>query len=286
MKRLVPFISVFLASCITLNPEEPTTVTTPVVKPLVEINKPASPEAPFYVAVYQFSDKTGQRRPSEMVAHLSSAVTQGGETWLIKALQDAGNGSWFRVVERVGLENLTRERQLIRQTREQYEGKDAKPLAPLQFAGIIMEGGIIGYDSSTESGGAAYRWLGIGPQTQYSKDIVTISLRAVSVNTGKVLATVTIQKTILSTSDSLTALKFYDLGTKAFEAEAGLTINEPTSLAVKATVEAGVVELIKEGQRKGIWDYRMDPDKLQTGPFQPDEVKTQPVISSEMKEGK
>ena len=88
-RSLVPFISVFLASCITLNPEEPTTVTTPVVKPLVEINKPASPEAPFYVAVYQFSDKTGQRRPSEMVAHLSSAVTQGGETWLIKALQDA-----------------------------------------------------------------------------------------------------------------------------------------------------------------------------------------------------
>ena len=111
-------------------------------------------------------------------------------------------------------------------------------------------------------------------------------MRAVSVNTGKVLATVTVQKTILSTADSVTALKFFDAGTQAFEAEAGLTINEPGTYATKATVEMAVVELIKEGQRKGIWDYRMDPDKLQTGPFQPDEVKTQPVISSEMKEGK
>ena len=41
-----------------------------------------------------------------------------------------------------------------------------------------------------------------------------------------------------------------------FEAETGLTINEPGTLAVKATVEAAVVELIKEGERKGVWEFR------------------------------
>jgi curli production assembly/transport component CsgG len=208
------------------------------------------------VAVYQFTDKTGQRRQQANVANFSTAVTQGAEVFLIKALQDVGHGQWFDVVERTNIDALTKERLIIRQMREAYEGKNAKPLMPMQFAGIIMEGGIIGYDSGTESGGAAYRWLGIGPSTQYSKDTVTISLRAVSVNTGKVLAAVTVTKIVYSTADSVAVLKFLNNNTQAFEAETGLTINEPGTLAVKATIEAAVVELIKEGEKKGVWDYR------------------------------
>jgi curli production assembly/transport component CsgG len=102
----------------------------------------------------------------------------------------------------------------------------------MQFAGMIIEGGIIGYDSSVNSGGAGHRFLGIGKQTQWTQDTVTVSLRAISVNTGKVLISVTVQKTILSSADSISALKFFDMGTKAFEAEAGLTINEPGTYAV------------------------------------------------------
>jgi curli production assembly/transport component CsgG len=212
---------------------------------------------PISVAVYSFQDKTGQRRPLQNIASLSTAVTQGAESFLIKALQDVGQGRWFEVVERVGIDNLTKERLIIRQMREAYEGNNARPLMPMQFAGMIIEGGIIGYDSSTKSGGAGARWLGIGTQTQYSEDVVTVSLRAVSVNTGKVLISVTVQKTILSSSDSTTAFKFFDMGTKAFEAEAGLTINEPGTYAVKTAIEAAVVELIKEGQRRSVWDFKL-----------------------------
>jgi len=208
------------------------------------------------VAVYSFADKTGQRRPQANVASLSTAVTQGAETFLIQALQGVGQGRWFDVVERVGIDNLVKERTIIKQMREAYEGKEAKPLMPMQFAGMIIEGGIIGYDTTTTSGGAGMRIFGIGKQTQWSTDTVTVSLRMVSVNTGKVLATVTVQKTILSTADSATALKFFDNATQAFEAEAGLTINEPGTYAVKAAVELGVVELIKEGERKGIWEFK------------------------------
>jgi curli production assembly/transport component CsgG len=208
------------------------------------------------VAVYSFADKTGQRRPQANVASLSTAVTQGAETFLIQALQGVGRGQWFDVVERVGIDNLVKERTIIKQMREAYEGKDARPLMPMQFAGMIIEGGIIGYDTTTTSGGAGMRIFGIGKQTQWSTDTVTVSLRMVSVNTGKVLSTVTVQKTILSTADSATALKFFDKGTQAFEAEAGLTINEPGTYAVKAAVELGVVELIKEGERKGIWEFK------------------------------
>jgi curli production assembly/transport component CsgG len=208
------------------------------------------------VAVYSFADKTGQRRPQANVASLSTAVTQGAETFLIQALQSVGNGRWFDVVERVGIDNLVKERTIIKQMREAYEGASAKPLMPMQFAGMIIEGGIIGYDTTTTSGGAGMRIFGIGKQTQWSTDTVTVSLRMVSVNTGKVLSSVTVQKTILSTADSATALKFFDKGTQAFEAEAGLTINEPGTYAVKAAVELGVVELIKEGERKGIWEFK------------------------------
>ena len=235
---------------------------------------------PVSVAVYGFTDKTGQRRPQANVASLSTAVTQGAETFLIQALQGVGKGQWFEVVERVGIDNLTKERTIIRQMREAYEGTNAKPLMPMQFAGIIMEGGIVGYDATTTSGGAGMRIFGIGKQTQWSTDTVTISLRAVSVNTGKVLAVVTVQKTILSTADSATALKFFDQGTQAFEAEMGLTINEPGTYAVKAATEMAVVELIKEGQRKGIWEYKTEPV---LAPVAPIVEKKAPVISSEIK---
>jgi hypothetical protein len=166
--------------------------------------------------------------------------------------------------------------------REAYEGNNAKPLMPMQFAGIIMEGGIVGYDTSVNSGGAGMRVFGIGKQTQWSQDTVTISLRAISVNTGKVLAVVTVQKTLLSTADGMTALKFFDTGTKAFEAEAGLTLNEPGTYAVKAAIEMAVVELIKEGQRKAIWDFKSNIPVV-VAPPAPKPVVPPPVISSEIR---
>jgi curli production assembly/transport component CsgG len=285
-KTLLALIVVLLSGCAVIQStgltETDPTLTgqrTGVKKEFDTIPSPSNGK-PVSVAVYSFADKTGQRRPQPNVASLSTAVTQGAETFLIQALQGVGRGQWFDVVERVGIDNLVKERTIIKQMREAYEGNNAKPLMPMQFAGIIMEGGIVGYDTTTTSGGAGMRIFGIGKQTQWSTDTVTISLRAVSVNTGKVLAVVTVQKTILSTADSATALKFFDQGTQAFEAEMGLTINEPGTYAVKAATEMAVVELIKEGQRKGIWEYKTDPVVVPVAPI----VEKKPlVISSEIK---
>ena len=277
MKKLAVLLTVLLGltGCATAtlisNPEKPKAVKSLMEKEFDTMPTPAG--KPVVVAVYSFSDKTGQRRPQTNIASLSTAVTQGAESFLIKALQDVGKGRWFDVVERVGIDSLTKERQLIRQMREAYEGEKAKPLAPMMFAGIIVEGGITGYDSSTRSGGSAARMLGIGPQTQYSEDIVTVSLRAVSVNTGKVLIAVNVQKTIYSAADSLAVLKFVKDGTQAFEIESGLTVNEPGTLAVKAAVEAAVVELIKEGEKKGVWAYKNEgPEIIITNPEPPPAV--------------
>jgi curli production assembly/transport component CsgG len=232
----------------------------PEVKPITLQKEfdiiPAPANGKITAAVYNFKDLTGQRKPAANFASFSSAVTQGAEPFLIKALQEVGHGSWFDIVERTAVDDLIKERTIIKQMREAYEGKNAKQLPPMQFAGILMEGGIVGYDSSTESGGAAYQWLGIGPQTQYSKDTVTVSLRAVSVASGKVLASVTVTKIIYSTADSVAVLKSWQKGTQLFQAETGLTINEPAALAVKTTIEAAVVELLKEGNNNGVWTFK------------------------------
>ena len=222
-------------------------------------------------AVYGFSDKTGQRKPSDKLAQISFAVTQGAEVYVIKALQEVGNGRWFKVVERVGLDNLTKERQIIRQARESVG--DQRQLKPMMFAGVVVEGGIIGYDSNTLTGGAGARWLGIGPSTQYRQDVVTVNLRTVSVQTGEVLASVTVTKSIISVGNSLTVFKFFDQGTKAFESEIGFSANEPVNYAVRTAIEQGVVEIIKEGNRKGYWSFKQEGGALPTPEVKLEEAK-------------
>jgi curli production assembly/transport component CsgG len=208
---------------------------------------------PMTVAVYGFRDLTGQNKSNDRLALFSKAVTQGSEVFLIKSLQDSKN--WFRVVERVGLDNLIKERQLIRNQREVYEGKEAKPLKPLTVAGVILEGGIVGYDSNVRSGGNGARFLGIGGSQQYRVDEVTVSLRLISINSGEVLLSNAVSKTIYSTAHNVGVLRFVDAGTKALELENGAALNEPTTYAVRVAIEQAVYEMIIEGQQRGLWNF-------------------------------
>ena len=210
------------------------------------------------IGVYSFTDKTGQRKPADNMASLSSAVTQGAEVWVIDALLEAGGGEWFEVVERTGMDNVIKERQLIRSTRENYEQGIDRNLAPMKFAGILLEGGIVGYDSNITTGGAGARYMNIGTSVEYRVDTVTVAMRLVSVSTGRVLMSVATQKTIASYRQSADAFQFLDMGTKALELEAGYSANEPTNYAVRAVIEAAVVELVYEGVRKGLWNFKKE----------------------------
>tara|TARA_R100001443_G_scaffold7389_3_gene16686 strand:- start:2779 stop:3606 length:828 start_codon:yes stop_codon:yes gene_type:complete len=207
------------------------------------------------VAVYRdsFQDLTGQRKSNSSFAMFSTAVTQAPEALLIRALKHASNGQFFRVVERVGLDNLTKERQLIRSTRENFE-EDIK-LQPLLFAGLIIQGGVLSYDTNIETGGLGARYLGIGNSTQYREDVVTISLRLVSVSTGEVLMETTVSKNILSTSVSQDFFRFIEMGTELVEIEGGVAENEAGSIALQKAIEAGVLNLIKIGINRGYWKY-------------------------------
>jgi len=208
------------------------------------------------IAVYRFPDMTGQRRATTNFASLSSAVTQGAEVFLFKALQDAGRGNWFQVIERSALENLVKERQLIRSQRELYEKDQAKPLTPLIVAGIMLDGGVVGYDSNIGTGGIGARLLGVGATQEYRKDEVTVVLRLISVNTGEVLLSTGASKTVLSTGAGANVFKFIDVGTKSVEFEAGTTINEPTTYAVRIAIEAAVTDMVREGAKKKLWSFK------------------------------
>jgi len=229
-------------------------VTKPHLQKEVGLREPA--DGQIAVAVYNFRDMTGQRKASQIIASLSSAVTQGADSYLVKSLQEVGDGKWFKVLERGGLDNLVKERQLIRQMREIYQGSNAQPLPPMLFAGMIIEGGIIGYDSNTMSGGSGARILGIGASTEYRQDEVVISLRAVSVATGEVLVSVNVSKTVLSFQDKAGVLKFYDAGTRSLELETGSATNESMNKAVQLAIHAAVIEMINQGVKKGHWNFK------------------------------
>jgi curli production assembly/transport component CsgG len=264
-KLLMIMLATTLTGCASLTMEalreEPVAVTAKqdLIAKLPDLDGP-----PMTIAVYGFRDLTGQNKSNDKLALFSKAVTQGAESFLIKSLQDSK--SWFRVVERVGLDNLIKERQLIRNQREVYEGKDARPLKPLTVAGIMIEGGIIGYDSNIRSGGNGARWLGIGASQQYRVDEVIISLRLVSINSGEVLLTTAVSKTIYSTAHNVGVFKFFDQGTRSLELENGAALNEPTTYAVRVAIEQGVYEMIMAGEKKGLWRFRAHKPEISMAP--------------------
>ena len=231
--------------------EEPETIELPTHEKL--LNLPPAVEKPV-IAVYKFLDKTGQRKQKGDAAMFSTAVSQGTETMLIDALKTASDGNWFRVVERVGIDHLTRERQIVRSTREAYG--EEKKLAPLLFAGIILEGGIVGYDTNIETGGRGARYLGIGAQQAYRKDIVVVHLRGVSVLTGEIILNVQTSKTILSVAEGFDVFKFVEMDTQLVEIEDGMTENESVTRSVRSAIEAAVYELILQGDERGFWTIK------------------------------
>lgn len=215
-----------------------------------------APEAMPVVAVYanSFTDQTGQRRSNSEFALFSTALTQEPSALLIRALKHASNGLFFRVVERVGLDNLTKERQLIRSAREQFQDdEDKQALRPLLFAGVLLGGAVISYETNLTTGGAGARYLGIGKSVQYREDNVTVSLRMVSVATGEILVEVLSQKSIFSYGQSEDVFRFVEQGRKLIEVELGNSRNESATISLMKAIEGAVLELINVGYKRGFW---------------------------------
>lgn len=215
------------------------------------VNLP-QPQGAIVAAVYDFRDQTGQYKPIPS-SNFSTAVPQSGTALLAKALTDS---SWFIPVEREGLQNLLTERKIVRAGLNGDGGK----LPQLNSAQILLEGGIVAYDTNLRTGGAGARYLGIGSATQFRMDTVTVNLRAVDIRTGRLLSNVTTTKSVLSLEVTAGVFKFID-AQELLEAEAGFTTNEPVSLSVAAAIESAVTHLIADGIWKGSWNLDNEADK-------------------------
>ena len=219
----------------------------PITEEILNIPKPK--DQPI-VAVYKFGDFTGQRKSVDGYANFSTAMTQAPETYLIRALKQSG---FFRVVERVNIDHITRERQIIRSTREKFE--DETEQLPLLFAGLIIEGGIVDYNTNLRTGGAGARTLGIGRSKQYREDTVLVSIRVVSVSTGEILLENLTTRTILSVGISSDVFRFTNNSTELIEFETGNAMNESKSIALQSAIEIGIVDIVKQGRERNFWEY-------------------------------
>jgi len=220
----------------------------PVTKAIQSLPLPARTPV---VAIYKFEDLTGQRKARDGIADFSSAVTQAPEAYLIRALKAS---NFFKVVERKGLDHLTKERQLIRSTRQKFEDEDKQ--LPLLYAGLILEGGIVDYNTNLLTGGVGARYLGIGNSKQYREDKVVVSIRMVSVSTGEILLDILTSKAILSVGLSTDYFRFHS-DNDLIEFETGNAMNEAKYIAVQAAIETAVAELVVRGQKQGYWKYYM-----------------------------
>ena len=219
-----------------------------------ELKEVSPPKKRPTIAVYpsSFTDQTGQRKSNSEFALFSTAITQAPHAYLLRALKHSADGQFWRVIERIGLDNLVKERTLIRSTREGFKQKE---LSPLLFAGLLIEGAVVDYDVNQRSGGVGFRYLGISSSNQYREDTVTISLRLISVLTGEVLIEVMTTKTILSVGISQDVFRFIELGTELVELEGGFTENESGSIALQKAIETAVLEIINIGYERGYWEH-------------------------------
>ncbi|MBB1279064.1 CsgG/HfaB family protein [Pseudoalteromonas sp. SR41-1] len=199
------------------------------------------------VSVYSFRDQTGQYKPQTNVSSFSTAVTQGANSILVQALHES---DWFTPVEREGLQNILTERKIIRAG--QTDNPNQAELPPLTTAKIILEGGIISYDTNVKTGGLGMEYFGIGASELYREDAISIYLRAVDVRTSQVLLSVATSKKVLSQEMRAGFFRYVSYKRLA-EAEAGFSDNEPMSICVTQAIEKALTDLITKGIDKGLW---------------------------------
>lgn len=235
------------------------------------------PKGKIVAAVYSFRDQTGQYKPAPD-SSFSTSVTQGAASLLVKSMLDSG---WFIPVEREGLQDLLTERKVIRAVEKPGSQTGPSDLSTLLPANILLEGGIVAYESNVRTGGAGARYFGIGASELYRTDQVTVNLRTVDIRTGRILNSVSTTKTIFSQQLDTGVFRFVKFK-RLLELEAGFTRNEPAQLCVLDAIESAIIHLIVQGLKDNNWALK-DPDEMQSPIIQAylEEQKSQMRFESE-----
>ncbi len=236
----VAMLSLSLGGCIAGSTDDPMAkpaMLVPDTKTGIVLDTLPPPRRSLDVTVYNFPDLTGQNKEKRQ----------------FRGVLAGSHARWQRDPDRRA--DQGGRRQLVQCRRAQRpaaaptgtpdhskhphrrRGDKAPSLPPLRFAGILLEGGIIGFDSDETTGGVGANYLGVGPNVQYRQDIITVALRAVSVQTGRIVASVTTTKTIYSLQVQGTAFLFAAVD-QILQADLGFTKNSPATLGVREGVPA------------------------------------------------
>ena len=55
-------------------------------------------------------------------------------------------------------------------------------------------------------------------------------------------------------------VRFIYAGTNLLEVEAGYTENESVSYAVRKAIDQAILEMIKEGEKEGLWEFKIQDE--------------------------
>jgi curli production assembly/transport component CsgG len=233
-----------------VGPTDEGTKLTPRASTYQDLISLPQPKGKIVATVYNFRDQTGQYKPAP-ASSFSTSVTQGATAMLISAMNDSG---WFIPLEREGLQNILTERKIIRAAlkKPNTPSNNDRELPSLLAANILLEGGIIAYESNIQTGGAGARYFGIGAAEQYRVDQVTINLRAIDIRSGRILHSVMTTKSIMSREITSGVFRFIEFK-RLLEMEAGTTTNEPAQLCVLSAVESALIHLIADGLQNNSW---------------------------------
>jgi curli production assembly/transport component CsgG len=286
MRVLTPLALLGLSACSHLPPVNDPPAHVAVIGSLAKTSPMLAqlPPAPrqITVAVYDFPDLTGQRKPTPpgaVVSELSTAVTQGASSIMIEALKAAGSGTYFNVVDRTRDADQVRERSVIADSTgspsnkpdKKADGKAGSSAANanirrLRPAEYIINGGLVAFERSVLISNSSLAILGIGGSKSVIRNYVSVTMRMVRADTAEVVASVTAYRSVDTDTAGIsshsrasnglfpdTLLTKYPSPSDYLEADFSGTRNEMTQIAIREAIEAGLIELIDRGNQMALW---------------------------------
>ncbi len=183
------------------------------------------------IAVYNISDKTGQRK--ELGA---SVVTQGATDMMITALQRSRQ---FIVIDRVNFNDFMNEQNLQAQDRLSF-GKGPE-LGEMTGADYVLGGAITEYQVDKKTRGWGISIGGIGGTQKYALATTAIDLRLTDTTTGEVVWAESLKGEIEGEKVGVQSFSF--LGDNVVEFETGQGKQEVINLVVRTLLEEAVFKL-------------------------------------------
>lgn len=199
---------------------------------------------PIRVSVGKIADYTGKF--SNEAVEGGYRITQGGALIAISALSKLGPN--VQLIERLDTANAEMDAKLAAAGLLSDFGI-ARGTAPVDGADYYIVGGITNLADDISSGGLEAGRNGAGAGFRTYTIAVDVDLRLVDVRTLQVVDVASFQKKIVGHEFKLNVFRFFG-GSTLWDVNGGIQKNEPLPMAVRATIDSAVLQLVSNGALK------------------------------------